>query len=102
MTWDLSDIDAGFCFDRFDTKVEALRCVATLLENNGGDYADVLELGTPDVHSGASNLTGAALVAASKSILAIRAGPLRYALTNSPPSTGSRAPVTQAASSEAR
>jgi len=69
----LFDIDAGFSFHRFDTRDEALRCVATLLDNNGDDYADVRELGTPDDLTGSSNLTGAALVAASRSILASRA-----------------------------
>ncbi len=73
MTWDLFDIEAGFYFDRFDSKDEALRYVHSLLENNGDDYANVLELGTPDDLSGASNLTGAALLSASRSFVALRA-----------------------------
>lgn len=72
MTYDLFDIEAGFYFDRFDGKHEALRYVRTLLENNRDDYADVLELGTPDDLSGTSNLTGAALLAASRSLIAVR------------------------------
>ncbi len=73
MKWDLFDVEAGFYFDRFDSKDEALRYVTTLLDNNGDDYADVLELGTPDDLTGESNLTGAALRAASRSIIALRA-----------------------------
>ena len=70
MKWDLFDIEAGFYFDRFDSKEAALRYVTTLLDNNGDDYANVLELGTPDDLSGASNLTGDALVAACRSLVA--------------------------------
>lgn len=68
MRWDLWDVEAGFYFDRFPSKDEALALVRTLIDGNGDAYADVLELGTPDDLSGASNLTGAALVAAARGV----------------------------------
>ena len=71
MTWDLFEVEAGFYFDRFDTRDDALQFVRSLLDDNGDDYANVLELGSTDDPKGASNLTGDALVAASRSLVSV-------------------------------
>ena len=71
MAWDLFDVETGFYFDRFDTRDDALQFVRSLLNNNGDDYANVLELGSTDDLKGASNLTGDALVVASRSLASV-------------------------------
>jgi len=71
MAWDLFDVETGFYFDRFDTRDDALQFVRSLLNNNGDDYANVLELGSTDDLKGASNLTGDALVTASRSLVSV-------------------------------
>ena len=71
MAWDLFDVEAGFCFDRFDTKDDALQIVRSLLDNYGDDYANVLGPGSTDDPQGVSNLTGDALVAPSRSLASV-------------------------------
>ena len=71
MAWDLFDVETGFYFDRFDTRDDALQFVRSRLNNTGDDYANVLELGSPDDLKGVSNLTGDALVAASRSLVSV-------------------------------
>ncbi len=48
MIHDLWDVEAGFYFGRFETEDEALNMVRELIDANGEDYADALELGAPD------------------------------------------------------
>ena len=71
MAWDLFDVETGFYFDRLDTRDDALQFVRSLLNNNGDDYANVLEPGSTDDLKGVSNLTGDALVAPSRSLASV-------------------------------
>ena len=71
MAWDLFDVETGFYFDRFDTRDDTRQFVRSRLNNTGDDYANVLELGSTDDLKGASNLTGVALVAASRSLVSV-------------------------------
>lgn len=62
MIHDLWDVEAGFYFGRFETEDEALTFVRDLIDANGEEYADALELGSPDDPSGSWSRSGAALV----------------------------------------
>jgi len=49
--YDVWDVASGNCIGTFDTQDEALEMVAGLLEANGDNYADDLDLGyTEDDH----------------------------------------------------
>jgi len=62
MIHDLWDVEAGFYFGRFETEDEAWTFVRDLIDANGEEYADALELGTPEDASGTMSRSGAALV----------------------------------------
>ncbi len=62
MIHDLWDVEAGFYFGRFETEDDALAFVRELIDANGEEYADALELGSPDDPSASRSASGAALV----------------------------------------
>ena len=62
MVYELWDIETGNAIGNFRTEVEALLIVRELLESNGDDYANALDLGWLDERGNAGSLaTGASL-----------------------------------------
>ncbi len=61
--YDLWDVESGNCIGTFDTQDEALAIVAVLLDANGNDYADDLDLGYTHGDQFQPIATGAPLVA---------------------------------------
>ena len=59
MTYDLWDVELRKYFGQFDSEIEALSVVRSLIDAYGDDYADDMELAGEDDRP---NLTGRALV----------------------------------------
>lgn len=65
--YDLWDVEAGNLVGTFDTEGEALGLVRDLLDANGSDYADALDLGCVDEQGAFRTIaTGAALAATAR------------------------------------
>jgi len=62
MIHDLWDVEARFYFGRFESEDDALKFVRELIDANAEDYADALELGSPDDPSASRSVSGAVLV----------------------------------------
>jgi hypothetical protein len=62
MVYELWDIETGNAIGSFRTEAEALLIVRELLESNGADYADALDLGWLDERGNAGSIaTGSSL-----------------------------------------